>query len=211
MHSCKPSFFALAALVAVGALATQAAANDGYFCSNASGYGAIAACSRAIVSGEYKGTNLAKLHFNRGIEYEAKGEDERAIADYSEAIKLDPKYVRAYGNRGILYARKGELDRAIADYSEAIRLDPKYVNAYGNRGNALRRKGELDRAIADLDQAIGLDPKGANLYYNRGLVREAKGDLHGALADFKMYAELEPSDPDGPKVVERVSKALGAK
>jgi len=211
MHSSRQSFLALAALAAVSAWPMQAAADDGDDCSTASGDAGIAACSRAIASGDYKGINLAKLHFNRGIEYEAKGDDERAMADFSEAIKLDPKYTRAYNNRGVHYARKGELDRAIADYDEAIRLDPKYVNAYGNRGNALRRKGDLDRAIADLSQAIGLDPKNANVYYNRGLVWEAKGDLRSALADYKKYAELAPSDPDGPKVVERVTKTLGGK
>ena len=211
MHTSMRGFLALAALAAVSVWGAPAAADDGDTCSKASGDEGIAACSRAIASGEYKGSDLAKLHFNRGIEYDAKGDGDRAIEDYSEAIALDPNYTRAYNNRGVHLARKGELDRAIADYDAAIRLDPKYVNAYGNRGNALRRKGDLDRAIADLSHAIGLDPKGANSYYNRGLVWEAKGDLRSALADYKKYAELAPSDPDGPKVVERVTKELGAK
>jgi tetratricopeptide (TPR) repeat protein len=59
---------------------------------------------------------------------EAHGDDgdrDKAIADYTEAIRLAPKCAEAYTNRGISYYEKGEQDKAIADYTEAIRLDPK--------------------------------------------------------------------------------------
>ena len=68
--------------------------------------------------------------------YGDKGENDRAIADYNEAIRLDPKYAAAYNNRGNAYRDKGDTDRAIADFNEAIRLDPKLAHAYNNRGNA---------------------------------------------------------------------------
>ena len=48
----------------------------------------------------------------------------RAIADYDEAIRLDPQMPEAYRDRGLLYAGKGNLNRAIADYDEALRLEP---------------------------------------------------------------------------------------
>jgi len=52
-----------------------------------------------------------------------------AIADYSKAIELDPKFAPAYNARGITYAKKGDPDRAIADFDNAIELDPKYTVA----------------------------------------------------------------------------------
>ena len=64
-------------------------------------------------------------YYNRGIAWQAKGQLDEAIADYSEAIRLNPKFVRAYYNRGIAWNAKGESDKAIADYNEAIRLNPK--------------------------------------------------------------------------------------
>ena len=57
-----------------------------------------------------------------------------AIADCTEAIRLDPKFADAYNLRGNAYAGKGERLKAIADYTEAIRLNPQYGNAYCNRG-----------------------------------------------------------------------------
>jgi hypothetical protein len=45
-------------------------------------------------------------------------------------------------------------------------------------------------------------------FYNRGVSWERKNDLQRALADFKKCSELAPSDPDGLRAVERVTKAL---
>jgi tetratricopeptide (TPR) repeat protein len=57
-----------------------------------------------------------------------KGEQDKAIADCAEAIRLDPKLAEAYYNRGFSYAEKGEYNKAIADYTEAIQLDPTTPN-----------------------------------------------------------------------------------
>jgi tetratricopeptide (TPR) repeat protein len=73
---------------------------------------------------------------SRGFAYASKGDNDRAIADYTEAIRLDPNNSQALNNRGFAYASKGDNDRAIADYNEAIRLNPQYAAAFCNRGRA---------------------------------------------------------------------------
>src|SRR5262249_50503096 len=128
--------------------AAAALADDFRTCAQAPGDAAITACTRAIASGRYRGKELARLHYNRGVEYDNKGELDRAIDDYTEAIRLDPRDADYFAARGIAWRAKGELDRAIADYTEAIRLDPKFARAFNNRGNLWRDKGEIDRAIA---------------------------------------------------------------
>src|SRR5271154_627750 len=90
-------------------------------------------------------------YYNHGLAYEAKGDHDRAIANYDHAIGLDPKYASAYGGRGKAYEAKGDHDRAIADYDHEIGLDPKYAIAYYNRGLAYEAKGDHDRAIAGYD------------------------------------------------------------
>jgi tetratricopeptide (TPR) repeat protein len=75
----------------------------------------------------------------------------RAIADYTQAIMLDPNNTLAFNNRGNAYYAEKGCDRAIADYTEAIRLDSKLASAYTGRGNAYNAKGEIDRADADFN------------------------------------------------------------
>ncbi len=136
----------------------------------------------------------------RGEIYLAKHDYESAIADYNEAIRLDPKSAKAYNNRGNAYAAKGNNDRAIADYTEAIRLDPNKGGSavigggFNNRGFAYYAKGDYDRAIADYDEAIRLDPKFALAYNNRGNAYYAKGEYNRAIADYDGAIRLDPKD-----------------
>ena len=81
------------------------------------------------------------------------------IADYAEAIRLNPGYTRPSTTAASARFDKGDLEGAIADYDEAIRLDPEYAPAFHNRGIARLVKGDLDGAIADFDEAIRLDPE----------------------------------------------------
>ena len=75
--------------------------------------------------------------------YGQKGEHDKAIADCTEAIRLDPKDAKAYCNRGVAYGSKGEYDKAIADFTEAIRLDPKYGRGVLQPGHGLRKQGRI--------------------------------------------------------------------
>jgi len=96
--------------------------------------------------------------YSRGNDYLRKGEYDRAIANYTKAIALDPNDAYAYNNRGLAYRKKGEHGRAITDYDKAIALNPNYFFAYYNRGNAHKKKGDKEQAIADFRKALEIDP-----------------------------------------------------
>jgi len=108
----------------------------------------ISGCTAAIQSGRWSGKDLAWAFNNRCRAYNDNNETDRAIADCTDAIRLDPNYIAAYNNRGAEYQDKKDYDRAIADYNEAIRLDPNYAGAYDNRGIAYRTKSDYDRVEA---------------------------------------------------------------
>ncbi len=134
----------------------------------------------------------AAIHFYRGTAYGKKGEFDRAIADYNQAIKLNPKDAEAFNNRGVAYGYKGEYDRAIADYNQAIKLNPQLAEAFNNRGIAYYDKGEYDRAIADYNQAILLNPKDAEAFNNRGVAYRKKGEYDRAIANYNQAILLNP-------------------
>ncbi len=54
-----------------------------------------------------------------------KGDYDRAIADFTEAIRLDPKLGSAFSNRGLAYEKKGGFDRAIADFQSGHQAEPQ--------------------------------------------------------------------------------------
>lgn len=139
-------------------LARPAVADDRQGCIDKWDLKTLAACTRAIESGKYLGGSLAVLYFNRGAAHQHDLDYDRAIADYSEAIRLNSDYSPFYYARGNSRRARGDNDRAIADYSEAIRLDPKYAMSYLARGWAKRQKGDAAGADADVAKANTIQP-----------------------------------------------------
>ena len=149
----------------------------------------ISNCS-AIISASKPGPNIAWAYANRGNAYYSKGEYDRTIQDFTEAIRLDGSRADRYYGRGRAYRSKGEYDKAIADFSTAIAgFDPSKYPAYykrdyfNSRGGSFLSKKEYDLALADYDDAIRIDPLYAESYYNRSFAYRGKGDFEHAIGD----------------------------
>jgi len=84
----------------------------------------IRGCSAIIQSKERSSKDLSTAFNNRGNAYYEKKDYNHAIADYSEALRLDPEFALAFYNRSCAYRDKGDNDRAVDDYIQAILLDP---------------------------------------------------------------------------------------
>ncbi len=117
---------------------------------------------------------------------------DKAIDDYNEAIRLDPKSAAAYYDRAGAFYDKGDYDRAIADCTDAVRNDPKLGDAYHTRGSAWHMKGNWGNAIADYTESIGLGAKDGELYCDRGLAYLAAQNMDKARADFAEAIRLDP-------------------
>ncbi len=157
----------------------------------------IANCSRVIADDTADAAKRAQAYRRLGDIYYRKSDYDQAIADFSEAMKLDPSVVPAsfapaYNRRGVADAEQKGYDSAIADYSEAIKLDASSAEVYKNRGSVYNIKKDYDRAIADFDQAIKLDPSYAVAYNDRGFAYFGKSDLDRAIQD---YSEAVRSNP----------------
>src|SRR5215470_14094356 len=127
----------------------------------------------------------------RGEQYYEKGEYNRAIQDFNEAIRLKPELADAFYDRGLAYGMKGDLERALQDFSESIRLKPS-VEAFFNRGDTYVAKGESERAIGDFTRAIGIKGDYAEALYNRGLLYYCKNDREDAIDDFRRAVHADP-------------------
>ena len=97
--------------------------------------------------------------------HSARGDFQKAIRHYTNAIKLDLRCPEAYINRAVAYESAGNLDLALQDTETAIALEPK-AEAYHNRGNVHFKQDNYYQAIQDYGKALELDPvnRGAYLY-----------------------------------------------
>jgi tetratricopeptide (TPR) repeat protein len=120
------------------------------------------------------------------------GDLDRAIADYIEALRLDPESYVAYSNRGAAYTSKGNYAHALTDLSDAIRLNPNRVVAYNHRATVYMMKRDYVHAVADLSEQVRLEPDRAVHYNNRGLAYSFQGDLDRGIADFDHCLRLAP-------------------
>jgi len=142
-------------------------------------------------SRKYYGTPEA--YYNRGLAYYLMGRLDRAIKEYTRAIRRNNKDADPYYNRALAYINKGDYERAVRDLAITIRLDPDSADAYCNRAGANFRLGRFDEALADYNAAIKVSPNDADLYHNRALVYKARGQSEQARADLDRERSLRPA------------------
>jgi len=145
----------------------------------------------------------AKVHHTTGLSYFEKRQWDKAIAEYNEAIELDPRYADAYFNRGNANFNKGQYDQAIADFTEAIEINPMLAEAYTNRGLAFAQgKGQFDQAISDFNMAIGINPRSAKAYNLRAVTYYYQGE------DAKAWEDVHKAQSLGYQCTPEFLKAL---
>lgn len=117
---------------------------------------------------------------------------QKAIEYLTQAIRLNPAYVRAYNGRGVACVSLEQYQQGISDFTQAIKLDPSDSSLYTNRGLAHAGLHQHQQAIDDYTQAIKLNPSGATAYYSRGGAYAALGQYQRAINDYTQAIRFEP-------------------
>jgi tetratricopeptide (TPR) repeat protein len=129
-------------------------------------------------------------YVNRGSAHSVRGELDVALADFTEALRINPRNDTALVNRGLVRHARGDLSGAMRDYTEALRIDQNSFEAWNNRAILWTLIQDWDSALGDLEQALRLRTWEPEPYATRARVREVKGDLDGALADAETALRL---------------------
>jgi tetratricopeptide (TPR) repeat protein len=141
---------------------------------------------------------LAREFFERGQNYAELGDYDKAIADYSKAIGLNPYDADSFNNRGVTCARTGNYERAIADFIRA-----SYLNS-GQKLGILGTPAEEAKNFPFPD----LKKEHAN-GYNLGLVLLKKKAFTPALATWNTYLKKEPGDFNAYRLRAETYRKLG--
>ncbi len=131
-----------------------------------------------------------RAYLLRGEAYQALGNCQHAIQDFTRAIQLAPNEARGYTDRGSCYRATGDFDKALADLTKSIAISPGSAN-YLERGLTYTSLQRWTAAEEDLDRAIEMRPGVPDFHRARSYVRIQLGDLEGAAADRKEATKFD--------------------
>lgn len=150
-------------------------------------------CLKILADLERQKINIETAsHIFKGLSHYYKDKFQEALAEANLALKINPKYEKAYNVRGGIYYGAAKYDQAVADFNRALEIEPGYAGAYYNRGCAHLKTGQYGQAISDFDRALEIKPRYPGAYHNRGIVRLLKGEYYWALADFNRALKINP-------------------
>jgi tetratricopeptide (TPR) repeat protein len=142
--------------------------------------------------------NDAQAIFERGLEYAARNDLDRAIADLSEAVRLAPADLFRRSFRANTWDRMGRHDLAIADYDHVLRLDPYDDYARLCRGQSWDSLGQHARAISDFGEVIarsqGDNSHTRDALVGRALAMASIGQPEAGLADCNAALQIFPGE-----------------
>ncbi|HEY7312425.1 MAG TPA: tetratricopeptide repeat protein [Gemmataceae bacterium] len=134
----------------------------------------------------------ARTHYRRAVRAGRQGDSERALAHFTEVIRLVPHVAAVYLARGQLLRRLGRTEDSLADADRALQLDPQLTSAYYLRAAAYTRLGDNLRAIADLTRFLEVKPDHALGHHARGLAHANEGHYDRAISDYGRALRLRP-------------------
>ncbi|MDH2342866.1 hypothetical protein [Bradyrhizobium sp. SSUT77] len=108
---------------------------------------AATACAAVIDNEKTAKEDMVKALIARGVLYARHDQVDRAIADDSRALQLDPTLADLFNARGELWLRKGDKPKAVQDFGSALKIDPNHAKAKVNH-KAMAR--EIERIGAQM-------------------------------------------------------------
>jgi len=124
---------------------------------------------RAIDLARNADLDTTDYHNQLGIVYDEKGELDKAVLEYQEAINQQgkPEDPVLFSNLGNAYRRMNRWADAARELERAANLDSENADYWNSLGNAYYGNREYDKAVQQYDKAAGLAPK--NAVYPRNL------------------------------------------
>ncbi|MDO9462908.1 MAG: tetratricopeptide repeat protein, partial [Deltaproteobacteria bacterium] len=156
--------------------------------------------------------------------YAATKRTDKAVAEFQEAIKRNPKAITARMSLGVLYESQGKYDAAQKEYREILKTNPKFVPAANNLAwNLAEHGGNIDEALTLAQMAKEQNPEDPGIADTLGWIYYKKNIVDRAIREFEDAIKKIPNHPsihyhlgmaylkkgDKTKAKAELTKALG--
>jgi protein O-mannosyl-transferase len=143
----------------------------------------VATWTRACVYGESetlwrdtvaKSPNVWVAHYNLGNALLQAGGFKDAIAQYEQAIQIEPDHQEVHNNLAFALMQAGRVNDAVAHLEQALCINPRYAEVHLNLGFVLAQQGKFDEAARHLETVLMLDPGNLNAQHGLEQVRRIR-------------------------------------
>lgn len=152
---------------------------------------AVRYCTDVIAAGQLKGQQLAYAYAVRAHAQRARQNLDAAIADFGEAIAIDP-HPRLLAERGHTFSVAWKHDEAIADFEKAAAKDRQFLPMFERTADWFAADGYFEEAIPYLDAALRASPNKTELLERRGDMEHYLGRQDAAIGFYETALRIEP-------------------
>ena len=148
----------------------------------------------------------AEAHYYLGEVYDQINRSKDSIAEYNEAVRINPRYAEAWFDLGASYYNHGEFENAIVAYEKAVALKNDNPEAFENLADAYRQVRQYQKAEGNYNIAVGSidrtdrrnkDPKGtADLYSKLGFIQGRLQRWGAAVISLENAVKISPDGYD---------------
>jgi Flp pilus assembly protein TadD len=178
--------------------------------------GAVAVLGLALLLYTFKfskilsGDDFARLT-NVGKNYFDKGEAEKAVASFQQALQLNTAHPDAHLNLANAYFLAGQNENVIKEAQEVLSLDRNSAAAHYLIGCVNLRLGKNEDALKELQESQNIDPAVTALNFQLSLAHEKLGHLEDAARELEAVIKFEPDHPAAHYRLSQLLLRLGNK
>ncbi|MBN1805391.1 MAG: tetratricopeptide repeat protein [Sedimentisphaerales bacterium] len=141
-----------------------------------------------------------------GAVFRGLGDIDKSIAQYEEALRINPACIYAHFYLAWAYHKQGRIDESIEYYTKTLRLQPTHMEAYNNLVEILFRQDKVDQGIEICRKALRFIPNSAILHCNLGIMLDKQGNRTEALEELNIAIQLDPNSPKIRRAFDVISR-----
>ena len=119
---------------------------------------------------------------------------EEALQEAQHAIRLQPRYAKAYTLLGRIYTAKHSWELAQENFRKALQLDPQDTDTWYFSGKACYASSQFDAAVRSFQEALNLGAQQSRVHGNLALSYDALGEYEKADIEYRRAVTLSQGE-----------------